>query len=190
MRTAIGVMGLVLATFCASAESEGAGYPSVAAVVASSGEGFDYNYADFDILLEAVTAAGLVDTLSDPQGSFTVFAPNDFAFVLLARDLGYRGFSEQGAWEFLAANVPLSLLTDVLLYHVAPEELTTLDLLFAGYTGQSVPTALGLSFRPSVFGLIDNDPNSPNASVFVPYNVHTGNGIVHTVSRVLRPIDL
>ena len=41
----------------------------------------------FSILVEAVTAAGLADTLSGP-GPLTVFAPTNDAFALLLTELG------------------------------------------------------------------------------------------------------
>lgn len=50
---------------------------SIAAAVAASGGTFDRNRNDFDILLTAVQAAGLVNALGDPAANLTVFAPTD-----------------------------------------------------------------------------------------------------------------
>lgn len=164
---------------------------SIAAYVSSSsGDGFDLNYLDYDILLAAASKANLVGALANPDVELTLFAPNDWAFVLLACDLGYSGFSEAGAWDFLDQNVPTGLLTSVLLYHVVGEELSATDVLIAGIFRQPIFTLLGPSFQPSFLTLIDNDPDSPNAGLFFPINVSTGNGKVHTITRVLRPIDL
>ena len=44
------------------------------------------NNPDFSTLVAAVTAADLVDTLADPEGDFTVFAPTDAAFDALPRE--------------------------------------------------------------------------------------------------------
>src|SRR5690606_8310685 len=74
---------------------------TITEIVARSGGTFDRNLLDYDILLNAVITADLADVLDDPNSDVTVFAPNDLGFILTARDLGYRGFSEQGAWEFL-----------------------------------------------------------------------------------------
>ena len=68
-------------------------------VVLASGGAFDNDYTDFDILLNAVQTAGLVDALAAVDADLTVFAPNDAAFVRLARDLGFRGFDETGAFS-------------------------------------------------------------------------------------------
>lgn len=163
---------------------------SIATYVASSGEGFDRNYSDYDVLLAAASKADLVGALADPNANLTLFAPNDLAFVLLARDLGYSGVSEAGAWAFIDENVPTDLLTAILLYHVAGEELSAFDVLLAGIFQSPIQSLLGESFQPRFFSLIDKDPDSPNASIFVPANVSTGNGIVHTITRVLRPTDL
>ena len=63
---------------------------------------------DLSILVEAVAAAGLVDTLKSP-GPFTVFAPTNAAFVSLLGELGVTK-------DALLANNPF--LTAVLTYHV------------------------------------------------------------------------
>jgi len=47
-----------------------------------------------------IPSAGLVDVLNDPATKLTIFAPNDRAFILLARDLGFawhRSHDQQGA---------------------------------------------------------------------------------------------
>jgi len=63
---------------------------------------------DLTLLVEAVTAAGLAETLSG-SGPFTVFAPTNAAFAALLTDLGVTK-------EALFADKPL--LTSVLTYHV------------------------------------------------------------------------
>jgi uncharacterized surface protein with fasciclin (FAS1) repeats len=62
---------------------------------------------NFNTLVEAVKAAGLVDTLSSP-GPFTVFAPTDEAFAKVPK----------AVLDALMANK--TLLTAVLTYHVVP----------------------------------------------------------------------
>jgi uncharacterized surface protein with fasciclin (FAS1) repeats len=172
--------------------------PTIAQFVAANGGAFDSSGRDFDILLTAVTTAGLAGALDDPNASLTLFAPNDAAFVRLARDLGYAGFDEQGSWQFLVSALttlgggnPLPVLTDVLLYHVAPGDLDANDFALAGSTSTPVATLLaGASFQPSGRTLIDNEPNLANGRVWFPFDVAASNGRVHTISRVLLPIDL
>src|SRR3954454_2212494 len=70
------------------------------AVSASGGGQPDANPNDYDLLVQAVTATGLAPTLSDQSTKFTVFAPNDRAFLRLVQDLtGKRPASEQAALE-------------------------------------------------------------------------------------------
>ena len=174
----------------ASAASDGSS--TLTELVARSGGEFDFNYFDGDILLNAVLTAGLADALDDESADLTLFAPNDLAFVLLARDLGYEGIDEQGSWEFLVAALtdlgggdPIPVLTDILLYHVAPESLTAIDVIFSS----SVDTLLGATFRPFFIFLRDNEPDLRDPALIIP-NVAASNGILHVISRVLIPIDL
>ena len=61
----------------------------------------------FNMLVQALTAAGLVETLS-PEGPFTVFAPADEAFAKIP------------AAELEALLADKQALTSVLTYHVVP----------------------------------------------------------------------
>lgn len=171
---------------------------TIAQFVALSGNGFDNRPYDYDILLKAVQTAGLAGPLNDPQADLTLFAPNDRAFVLLARDLGYSGWSESGAWTFLVDALtqlgngnPIPVLTNVLLYHVAPESLNAYQVLLAGFANQPIETLLsGATFQPQGFRLKDADPDLTDPRLFVPLNVNATNGVVHTINRVLIPVNL
>ncbi|MGK2957465.1 MAG: fasciclin domain-containing protein [Acidimicrobiales bacterium] len=168
--------------------------PTIAGIVAASGGEFDNTRSDYDILLNAVQTAGLVDALNDPAANLTVFAPNDRAFIMLARDLGFKGWNEAGAWEFLVGALtqlgngdPIPVLTNVLLYHVAPARLGILDVALSN----KVDTLLGASFGVKFVVLVDADPNFTNPVVLpLASNIKAANGIVHTISRVLLPVNL
>lgn len=168
--------------------------PTIAGIVASSGGEFDGNHSDYDILLNAVQAADLVGALNDPSAKLTVFAPNDRAFVLLAKDLGFTGKDEAGAWNFLVGALtqlgngdPIPVLKNVLLYHVAPGNLGIVDVA----TSNKVDTLLGSSFRVFFVVLVDEDPDFKNPIVLpLASNIKASNGIVHTISRVLLPINI
>lgn len=171
--------------------------PSITSFVAASGGTFDRNRFDYDILLNAVQTAGLAEALANPDADLTLFAPNDQAFIRLARDLGYEGSSESGAWTFLVDALtdlgegdPIPVLTAVLTYHVLPERVSAVEVIIASLCDEEFTTLQGGTIRPDGLRLEDNEPDLADPVVFVPFNVRTGNGIVHTISRVLIPLDL
>ena len=168
-------------------------------VISRSGGEFDNKKRDYDILLTAVVTAGLAEALADPDVTLTLFAPNDRAFFRLARDLGYEGgYDEEAIWLFLVGALtelgggdPIPVLTDILLYHVVDGNIRPINLIFATFLQQPLTTlAAGATFQHSFFTLIDNDPNLRNPSVTWPFNIRASNGRVHSINRVLIPVDL
>ncbi|MEM6437331.1 MAG: fasciclin domain-containing protein [Cyanobacteria bacterium P01_A01_bin.123] len=169
--------------------------PTIADIVAASGDGFDSNDQDFDILLQAVQTAGLVDALNDPAADLTVFAPTDAAFVALAQDFGFRGVDEAGAFEAIAAALtelgngdPVPILINILLYHVSPTAQSQAQL----QAGGTVTTLLAdASFGVEGDALIDNEPDLLNPRfVDALADVVATNGVVQGIDRVLIPLDI
>ncbi len=124
---------------------------------------------DFETLVAAVTAAGLVDTLKS-EGPFTVFAPVDAAFAALP----------DGTVDSLLAD-PEGALTDVLLYHVVPGKVMAADVL--GLDGQMVETVGGGMLEVTV----DGDSVMINGIEVVAADVETSNGVIHVIGGVLVP---
>lgn len=163
-------------------------------IVAASGGQFDNDSRDYDMLLNAVQAVpGIADALNNCEDSLTLFAPNDLAFVRLARDLGYAGTDEEGAFGAIVAALtrigngdPIPVLRTVLLYHVAPSDLNPLQVLFA----REIPTLQGGVIRPFFFVLRDNDPDFRDPFLTWPINVRACNGRLHSIDRVLIPVNL
>jgi uncharacterized surface protein with fasciclin (FAS1) repeats len=162
-------------------------------VAKSSTNGFDHRPWDYDLLIKAASTAGLVDALANPDADLTVFAPNDAAFVRTARDLGYTGTNEAGAWDFLVtaltglgAGDPVPVLKNILLYHVAGERIGAVKVVFSS----KIDTLLGASFgvRKGIV-LVDKDPQLPNPFLNLgAVNIRAKNGVINTVTRVLIPV--
>ena len=190
---------LCIAAICLVAvPSASADGGTITDIVAKSGGEFDNKKRDYDILLNAVVAADLADALADPDAELTVFAPNDGAFYRLARDLGYKGgYDETAVFDFIVAALtdlgggdPIPVLTDILLYHVVAGDVRPIDLIFSTIFASPIETLLGETFQPFFFWLIDNEPDLRNPNVTFPLNIMATNGRIHTINRVLIPVDL
>lgn len=188
------IMALAMVIVTAPAASADHSRGTITDIVVASGGDFDDRGRDFDILLNAVVAADLAGALADTDASYTVFAPNDAAFIRTARDLGFTGTDEAGAWAFLVeaftalgGGDPIPLLTEVLLYHVAPEKLNVLQVLLGG----PIDTLQGEQIRPRFLSLRDKEPDLRNPRLVLRgLNIRADNGIIHTINRVLIPVDL
>ncbi|MGI9501700.1 MAG: fasciclin domain-containing protein [Geminicoccaceae bacterium] len=171
--------------------------PTIAEIVAQSGGEFDGDGGDFDILLQALQAADLVDTVADPEADFTVFAPTDSAFIELARSLGahLEDGDDEGAFNAIVEGLtalspdgdPIPLLKDVLLYHVAPGGRDVAHLQEDG----TIETALGVPIHVNGTELNDQDPDIENPMFAEGLtDIEAANGVVQVIDRVLLPIDV
>jgi serralysin len=166
--------------------------PTITGIVAASGA-FDTNGADFDFLLQAVTAAGLAGALDDATADLTVFAPTDAAFMNLAKALGYDGTTEADGFAYLVdaltllskGESPIPLLADILKYHVVPESLQASQVL----SSTSIATLLGASLGVSGTSLVDGEPDLADPSI-IATDIQAANGVVHVIDGVLIPVDL
>lgn len=119
----------------------------------------------FETLVTAVKAAGLVDTLKG-EGPFTVFAPTDEAFAKLP----------PGTVEGLLADK--EKLTAILTYHVVAGKTLASDVVKL----ESVKTLQGGSL------LIDtSDGVSVGGAKVTGTDVMTSNGVIHIIDTVLIP---
>ncbi|UCF20904.1 MAG: fasciclin domain-containing protein [Gemmatimonadota bacterium] len=123
---------------------------------------------NFETLVAAVVAADLVDVLNGKQ-HFTVFAPTDDAFAALGLDPDNVG------------DLPVDVLTDILLYHVTRGDrlsqsvvgakqirMVNGDLLFVEGTTLVTPS----NSANLILDLIDIDAR---------------NGVIHVIDSVLLP---
>lgn len=120
---------------------------------------------DLSTLVDLVSAAGLVDALS--EGELTVFAPTNDAFAALP----------DFVIEYLGSNP--ELLTQVLTYHVVEGAVMSGDLS----DGMTATTLAG----EDVEFTVDDMGVMVNASSVVTADVEASNGVVHIIDRVLIP---
>lgn len=163
-------------------------------------------------VIEFTGLAGALNVTTTEAGeNVTIFAPTNSAFAAAAEALGV----ESAADLLTEENKPL--LTAVLLFHVAPEVLTSADVIDAGGSA-TLPTLSDASFNElrivaeefnSRFRAYSNRLTSSDLNpssllsfaieerVFAKENafgahvlrgdIETGNGFVQIIDRVLRP---
>lgn len=156
------------------------------AVAASGGGTPDSNPWDYDILVQAVVATGLDSALADTSTKYTVFAPNDRAFLRLVTDLtGTRPESEAAALETIVGAFTPEQITDILLYHVvAGKKLGPIKVL----TSKSLTMANGGIVKPRGLTLRDETPSLKDPRLVLwGLNIQASNGVIHTIDRVLVP---
>jgi uncharacterized surface protein with fasciclin (FAS1) repeats len=126
---------------------------------------------EFSILVEAVVAAGLTETLSKP-GPYTVFAPTNDAFAKLLTELK---ISKDDLLKDKA------LLTKVLTYHVVSGLVLKADVP----VGVDVKTVQGDTF--SVNAHLQITDQAARKSSIVATDVLTKNGVIHVIDKVILP---
>ncbi|MGH3933551.1 MAG: fasciclin domain-containing protein [Pseudonocardiaceae bacterium] len=121
-------------------------------------------------LVQAVGAADLVDTLNDPNASFTVFAPANSAF----ESVPAATLSE------LMANP--NQLRDILTYHVIPQRYDAAGLAAAGQVTTVQGKQLTITGEPGSLVIDEQE----RAKVLCG-NIPTANATVFVIDRVLIP---
>jgi uncharacterized surface protein with fasciclin (FAS1) repeats len=157
IKSTILAAGVAIAAACAPMmESE----PDIVDIAASNG--------NFNTLVAAVTAAGLVDTLKG-EGPFTVFAPTDEAFAKLPA----------ATVDTLLMPENIDQLTAILTYHVVPGAVTSDQL-----AGQRLSVATVNGEEVHIDGR--NGVTVENATVTTA-DIIASNGVIHVIDTVLLP---
>jgi uncharacterized surface protein with fasciclin (FAS1) repeats len=124
---------------------------------------------NFDTLVAAVKAAGLVDALSG-EGPFTVFAPTDEAFAKLPKGTLEKLLSEEGKDQLVA----------ILKYHVVKGKVPASKVVKV----DAAPTLQGKKVQVEV---TDDGVVLNGKSNVIKTDIMTSNGIIHVIDTVLLP---
>jgi uncharacterized surface protein with fasciclin (FAS1) repeats len=119
----------------------------------------------FNTLVAAVNAAGLVETLSGP-GPFTVFAPNDDAFAKIPKATLDAVLKDKAK------------LTGILTYHVVAGKLMAKDVMKM----KSLKTLQGGSLTVNA-----KDGVKVNEARVIQPDIEVSNGVCHVIDTVLMP---
>jgi transforming growth factor-beta-induced protein len=127
---------------------------------------------NFTILTTAVIQQELVPALSNPFGTFTVFAPTDAAFANLL-----------DALDITAAELlEFENLTDILLYHVLGVEVPS-----SAVTNGLLATPLNDENTIKMTVTSGGDVFANHAQVVLA-DVNADNGVVHAIDAVILPV--
>ena len=122
----------------------------------------------FDTLVQAVQAAGLVDTLKG-DGPFTVFAPTDEAFAKLP----------PATLEALLQPENKDKLVAILTYHVVPGKVMSVDIAGKSLMVESVEGSK-ISVDATSNVMVDN-------ATVIKADIETSNGVIHVIDTVIVP---
>lgn len=137
-----------------------------------------FNPDEFTQLVAAVSRTSgedpdLLAALSG-DGKFTVFAPTDAAFQAL--------LDSNGDWDTID-DIPLGILTDVLLHHVIGE-----PRIFSTDLQSGVATTLNGNITIDASAGTITDGSGAVANLTPPLDVLATNGVIHVIDKVLIPI--
>lgn len=122
----------------------------------------------FETLVAAVKAAGLVDTLKG-TGPFTVFAPTDEAFKKLP----------EGTVESLLKPGNKEKLTQILTYHVVPGKVMSGDIAGKTLNPQTV--------EGSEVSIDATDGVKVGGATVTQADIEASNGVIHVIDTVIMP---
>merc|ERR1712176_865707 len=123
---------------------------------------------DLSTLVAAVVAGDLVETLSNPDASFTVFAPTNEAF----------GALPDGTLDSLLKPENKDQLVDILTFHVLPTQVLSKDLKAAQRVKTVEGKALGIFKKDS--GVYVTPDGKDYKQVTAADNLAT-NGVAHII---------
>jgi len=133
---------------------------------------------DLSTLVAAITKAGLLETVV-ALDSATVLAPTNQAFSDLLDLLG----DDYTDIDDFDNEVELTLLSDILTYHVIPARVASTDLM-PGEVGTVLGDSLTVISQGG--GFVFGDATAVDAGI-VAADIDASNGFVHIIDKVLLP---
>jgi uncharacterized surface protein with fasciclin (FAS1) repeats len=130
--------------------------------------------ANLSVLGDAIISADLVQTFQS-NTSYTLFAPNNAAFVAALAELGLTK-------DQLFADK--ALLTTVLSYHLLPGKVNFADIPL----NTALKTVQGATLKiDNIAGTLTITDGRSRKSQIIQNNIDARNGVVHVVDKVLLP---
>ena len=124
---------------------------------------------NFETLVAAVKAAGLVETLKG-EGPFTVFAPTDEAFAKLPA----------GTVEGLLKPENKEKLVDILTYHVVAGNVPS-------KTAVTLTKATAVNKKDIKLSVKDGKLMLNDSATVTTADIETSNGVIHVIDTVIMP---
>ena len=130
--------------------------------------------ADLSVLADGIIKADLVQTFQN-NTSYTLFAPNNAAFVAVLAELGMTK-------EQLFANKPL--LTSILTYHLLPGKVSSGSIPL----NTPLATVQGATLKvDNIAGILTITDGRNRMSKIIQIDLDARNGVVHIIDKVLLP---
>ncbi|WP_028376511.1 fasciclin domain-containing protein [Leeuwenhoekiella sp. MAR_2009_132] len=139
---------------------------------------------ELSYLVEAVLYAELATALSNPDANFTVFAPNDQAFINLGAALGLT-FTQPSDVRQLDKDLVTAVLLNHVFADVSADKFTS-ELSAGSYDALGSDTITLGAFNNGTL-TVSGSGNATPANMVIP-DVQTTNGIVHVIDQVLLPV--
>lgn len=130
--------------------------------------------ADLSVLADGIIKADLMQTFQN-NTSYTLFAPNNAAFVAVLAELGMTK-------EQLFANKPL--LTSILTYHLLPGKVSSGSIPL----NTPLATVQGATLKvDNIAGILTITDGRSRMSKIIQIDLDARNGVVHIIDKVLLP---
>lgn len=178
---------LLIAVNTAVAKGKPSDLTIVETAIALSGNPFmfDSNPDDFDILVAAVVATGVGDDILNGEDDYTVFAPNDQAFIDACEVIFDEMKTEVECFSSLAGALTVPGVKAVLAYHVTEGVRNSNAVTHA----RKIKMLDGntISGRGGFVDGIGSDADFVSPELL---DIRVADGMIHVIDFVLLPFEL